>query len=174
MNKSFVLSASIIIIVSFSAGVFTEIITPSENLILSTQLPSIGNSILDCLKDDFPTVIAAIIFSLCVFSMPVVALMAIGKTFSLGFSAAYILSSSGDQAFGILLAALLPRGIFKIPAYIALVIISYGTAKFVKRNYRNQAALQKGALPYLSNFLLCFLLMAISSILEVLLLQGVL
>lgn len=106
--------------------------------------------------------------------MPVVALMAIGKTFSLGFSAAYILSSSGDQAFGILLAALLPRGIFKIPAYIALVIISYGTAKFVKRNYRNQAALQKGALPYLSNFLLCFLLMAISSILEVLLLQGVL
>lgn len=174
MNKNFILSASVIIIISFSAGVFTEIISPSEELILSAQLPSVAASIWDYIKSDLLIITASVIFSACVFSMPVVPLMAVGKTFSLGFSAAYILSSSGENALGILFAALLPRGIFKIPAYIALVIVSYQTARFVKKNYRNQTALLKGAPACLRNFLLCFSVMAVSSILEVLLLQGVL
>ncbi len=174
MNKKFIFAASVILVVSFSAGIFTEIIAPSDHLTLAAELPSLTAGIRDYLRHDSLTVAAALIFSLCVFTMPAVALMAAGKTFSLGFSAAYLLSSCGDRGFAILFAALLPRGIFKIPAYIVLVILSYETAGFIRKNYRNRAALKKDVLRYLLKFLFCFLVMAASSILEVLLLQGVL
>ncbi len=174
MNKKLILIPMIILIISFSAGIFTEIAVPAENLQLPTSLPSLGASLLEYIKSDIITVAAALIFSISVFLMPLSALIAVGKTFSLGFSAAYILSSSSEKALGILIAALVPRGIFKIPAYIALVVISLDTAAFVKKNYQNPAALKRGGMSLLLRFLFCFLLLAGSSLLEAFLLRRVL
>lgn len=173
MNKNFVLFVSLFLIVSFSAGVFTEIVVPSEKMTISTDLPGLMASLIDYIKSDIITILAAMIFSALFFLMPLVVLMVIGKTFSLGFSAAYILSSFEEKGFSVVLAALLPRGLFKVPAYIALIIVSFETAKFVRKNYQNPQAL-KSIKPHLINYLLCFLALMASSILETFLLQAVL
>ena len=104
--------------------------------------------------------------------MPLVPLLILGKTFSLGFSAAYILSSSAEQAFGIVISALVPRAVFKIPAYLAIVLTAAETASFIRSNYQNPPALAHGIKRHL--FILCFFILAASSILEACLLQGVL
>lgn len=174
MNKKFLFISSIILIICFSAGIFTAILTPSEKLNISDALPSLAVSIINYIKSDILTVLAALIFSGSVFFLPLVPLMIFAKTFSLGFSAAYILSSAGEGALGILLAALLPRAFFKIPAYIVLVILSLETASFVKHNHQSPAALKHGARSFLAGYLFCFLILAISSLLEAFLLQGVL
>ena len=72
------------------------------------------------------------------------------------------------------MAALLPRGIFKLPAYIALTLVSIDAAIFVKRHYQNPSALLHGMARHLVRFLLCFAALAASSVLEAFLLQGVL
>lgn len=174
MDKKLILIPLIILIASFSAGIFTEIAVPIESFRLPVQLPSVGASILEYIKSGVITTVAALIFSVSVFLLPLVPLMVIGKTFSLGFSAAYILSSSSEKAFGIVMAALVPRGIFKIPAYMALAMVSLEAAAFVKKNYQNPAALKHGGPAHLLRFLFCFLALAGSSVLEALLLQGVL
>lgn len=174
MNKKHVLLIALIVIFSFSAGVFTEILVPPGRFQLSTELPAAGAAVMDYLKSDALTVLAALIFSCTVVLMPAVALLALGKTFSLGFSAAYILSSGADKAFGILLAALLPRGLFKIPAYMALIFISFQTARLIKENYQQPAKLRHCLISCLRGYLLCFLALAVSSLLEAILLQGVL
>ena len=106
--------------------------------------------------------------------MPLVPLLILGKTFSLGFSAAYILSSSAEQAFGIVISALVPRAVFKIPAYLAIVLTAAETASFIRSNYQNPPALAHGIKRHLLRFILCFFILAASSILEACLLQGVL
>ncbi len=174
MNKNHVLIISLIVIISFSAGVFTEILVPSGRFQLSTDLPAAGTAILDYLKSDALTVLASLIFSCTVVLMPAVALLALGKTFSLGFSAAYILSCGADKAFGILLAALLPRGLFKIPAYMALIFLSVQTARLIRENFHQPSKLRGCLTSCLRGYLLCFLILAVSSILEAVLLQGVL
>lgn len=174
MNKKFLLLAALIVIISFSAGVFTEILVPAGRVQLSTDLPAASAAVMDYLKSDALTVLAALIFSATVVLMPAVALLALGKTFSLGFSAAYILSCGADKAFGILLAALLPRGLFKIPAYMALICLSFQTARLIRANYLQPAHLRAALIPCLRGYLLCFLTLAASSILEAFLLQGVL
>lgn len=173
MNKKFVFLASLFLIVSFSAGVFTEIVVPSDKMTISTELPGVMASLLDYIKSDAITILAAMIFSGLFFLMPLVILMVIGKTFSLGFSAAYILSSFEAKGVSVVLAALLPRALFKVPAYIALIIVSFETARFVRKNYQNPQAL-KGIKRHLINYLLCFLALIVSSILETFLLQAVL
>ena len=174
MQKKLVFIPLLILLISFSAGIFTEIAVPAGDLFLSSKLPSVGVSILDYIKNDLVTVAASMLFSCSVFLLPLVPLMVIGKAFSLGFSAAYLLSSSAEKAFGIVLCALLPRGIFKLPAYVALVIISAEAARFVKQNHHNPTALKHGTLLHLRRFLLCFLWLCASSVLEAFLLQGVL
>ena len=173
MDKKFVFLASLFLIVSFSAGVFTEIAVPSEKMMISTELPGLAASLADYIKSDIITILAAMIFSALFFLMPLVILMVIGKTFSLGFTAAYILSSLEEKGFSLVIAALLPRGLFKLPAYIALIIVSYETAKFVRKNYHTPAAL-KGIKPHLFHFLFCLAALIVSSILETFLLQIVL
>ena len=174
MQKKLIFIPLLILLISFSAGIFTEIAVPAGDLFLSSKLPPVGASILDYAKNDLITVAASLFFSCSVFLLPLVPLMIIGKAFSLGFSAAYILSSSTEKAFGIVLCALLPRGIFKIPAYVALAVISADAARFVKQNYHHPAALKHGALLHLRRFLLCFLWLCASSVLEACFLQGVL
>lgn len=175
MNKKIMLISSVVLLISFSAGIFTEITVPAESLNLSAVLPDIGVGILSNIKSDFLTVLAVFLFSASVFFLPLVPLMIIGKTFSLGFSAAFILTTSKPPAsLSFLFFALLPRGMFKIPAYIALGIIGFDTAVFIKTNFRSPSALKRGLPALLKKFLLCFLLLAISSILEILLLQAVL
>ena len=173
MNKKFVFLASLFLIISFSAGVFTEIAVPSGKTMISTELPGIASSLADYIKSDIITILAAMIFSGLVFLMPLVVLMVIGKTFSLGFTAAYLLSAFEEKGFSLVAAALLPRGLFKLPAYIALILVSYETACFVRKNYQNPAAL-KGVRPHLFNFLFCLIALIGSSILEAFLLQAVL
>ena len=90
MNKKYLLPAALIIVISFSAGIFTEILASPAHLQLSTDLPSLSAAISAYLKSDILTVLAAMIFACTVILMPAVAFLAIGKTFSLGFSAAYI------------------------------------------------------------------------------------
>lgn len=163
----------ILLVISFSAGIFTEItITPAGAV--SSLLPAMVSGILNYIKNDIVTVAAAMIFSASVLLLPFVPLMVIGKVFSLGFSSAYILSSSSEKALGIIMAALLPRGIFKLPAYIALTLISIDMAIFIRNHYQNPQALLHGAPKHLLRFLFCFLALAASSILEVFLLKGVL
>ncbi len=174
MNKKSVILIALIIIISFSAGVFTEILVPPGRFQLSTQLPDAGTAVIDYLKSDALMVLAALIFSCTVVLMPAVALLTLGKTFSLGFSAAYILSSGTDKAFGILLAALLPRGLFKIPAYMALIFFSFQAARLIRENYQQPAKLRHCLPACLRGYLLCFLALAVSSLLEAILLQGVL
>lgn len=174
MNKKYLLPAALIIVISFSAGIFTEILASPAHLQLSTDLPSLSAAISAYLKSDILTVLAAMIFACTVILMPAVAFLAMGKTFSLGFSAAYILSSGTDKAFGILLAALLPRGMFKIPAYMALILIAYETARVVKENYQQPMKLRHNLFPCIRGYLFCFITLAVSSILEAVLLQSVL
>lgn len=174
MNKKLIFFSIILLIVCFSAGIFTEIVTPLEKLSISAILPSPAIGIINYIKNDFFTVIAVMIFSGSVFFLPLVPLTLLGKTFSLGFSASYILSSAGENGLGILLTALLPRGMFKIPTYLALFILSLNTTALIKNNFRKPAVLKKGCVSMLINYLLCFLALALSSLLEVIFLQGVL
>ena len=109
MDKKFVFLASLFLIVSFSAGVFTKIAVPSEKMMISTELPGLAASLADYIKSDIITILAAMIFSALFFLMPLVILMVIGKTFSLGFTAAYILSSLEEKGFSLVIAALLPH-----------------------------------------------------------------
>lgn len=164
----------ILLLASFVAGIFTQILVPAQAQSLPIQSPSVMESILAYLKSDILTVTAALVFSVSVFLLPLVPLMIIGKTFSLGFSAAYMLSSSAEKGLGIVMAALVPRGMFKLPAYIALAFISLKTASFIRRNYQNPSVLHAGGPSYLLRFFYCFLALAASSVLEALLLQGVL
>lgn len=175
MNKKFLIFASVVLLVSFSAGIFTEITTPAENLNLAAAFPHPAAGIIANIKNDFFTVLAALLFSASVFLSPLIPLMMIGKTFSLGFSAAFILTATKPSAaLAFLFAALLPRGLFKIPAYIALGAAGFDTAVFVRRNFRSKTAMKREVTGILKKFILCFLVLAISSILEILLLQGVL
>ncbi len=174
MNEKISFIFLTLLLISFSAGIFTEItITPADASIPS-QLPAMVSGILDYIKNDIVTVCAAMIFSASVLLLPLVPLMVVGKTFSLGFSTAYILSSSSDKAFGIIMTALLPRGFFKLPAYIVLILISLDAACFIKNHYQNLPVLIHGAPQHLFRFSLCFLALVASSILEFFLLKGVL
>ena len=174
MNRKLIPAALIILTICFSAGIFTEIAVPSDSVEISTALPSVYASIFACIKSDALTVISSLIFSVSVFLMPLVPLLILGKTFSLGFSAAYILSSSAENAFGIVIAALVPRAVFKIPAYLAIVLTAAETAFFIKNNYQNPSALKHGIKRHLLRFISCFFILAVSSVLEACLLQGVL
>lgn len=174
MNRKLIPAALMVLTISFTAGIFTEIAVPSDSIHLSTELPSVYASIFAYIKNDALTVIASLIFSVSVFLMPLVPLLILGKTFSLGFSAAYILSSSAEQAFGIVISALVPRAVFKIPAYLAIVLSAAEAASFIRNNYRNPSVLKHGIMHHLLHFILCFLILAASSILEACLLQGVL
>lgn len=81
MNKNHVLIISLIVIISFSAGVFTEILVPSGRFQLSTDLPAAGTAILDYLRSDALTMLASLIFSCTVVLMPAVALLAWERPF---------------------------------------------------------------------------------------------
>ncbi len=174
MNRKLIPAALMILTISFSAGIFTEIAMPSDSVRISTDLPSVYASIFEYIKSDGLTVISSLIFSVSVFLVPLVPLLILSKTFSLGFSAAYILSSSAEKAFGIVIAALVPRALFKIPAYLAIALTAAETATFVRNNYQNPAALARGIKRHLLRFISCFFILAVSSVLEVCLLQGVL
>lgn len=174
MSKKIIPAALIILTISFSAGIFTEIAIPSDNVRISTDLPSVYASIFEYIKSDGLTVISSLIFSVSVFLMPLVPLLILGKTFSLGFSAAYILSSSAEKAFGIVITALVPRALFKIPAYLAIALTAAETAAFIRNNYQNPSALAHGIKRHLLRFISCFLILAASSVVEACLLQGVL
>ena len=80
-----------------------------------------------------------------------------GQVFTLGFSAAYLLSAH-PQGFPILCAVLLPRCLIKLPAYIALALLSLETAKTRRRQKRQ-------SLPW-QYFAICTGILMLSSLLE--------
>lgn len=174
MQKKMFVIPLMILIISFSAGIFTQIVIPIEGTSLTQNLPSVGTGIWDYLKNDVITVTAALLFSCSVFLLPLVPCIVVGKTFSLGFSAAYLLSSSTQNAFALTSCVLLPRGLFKLPVYVALAVISIETAAFVKKNYQNPSALKHGMPKFLLQFLCCLACLICSSVLEAVLFLGVL
>lgn len=174
MNRKFFFACSLLFLVCFSAGIFTEIVLPADRYSFSMELSSPAAGITEYLKDDMLTAAASVICAFSVILMPAVVLLTAGKVFSLGFSAAYMLSAAQESGTSILFAALLPRAVFKLPAYLALIVISFQTASFIRKNHQNLSALKGGLSSHLLHFLLCFIVLALSSILEVILLQAVL
>lgn len=169
MNKSVLFSISILLMISFSTGIFVEIVTP-DHAAISTELPSFWESLWQNFKNDFFTVCVAAFFSFTVYLTPCVAILILCKTFSLGFSSAFLLSSP-EHGLDILLALLLPRAMLKVPAYILLFVISIDTARQIKTN-RQKYAQRKSLLFYiLKRKALCFLALLISSLTEVVLMQ---
>ena len=55
MQKKMFIIPLMILIISFSAGIFTQIVIPIEGTSLTQDLPSVGTGILDYLKNDMIT-----------------------------------------------------------------------------------------------------------------------
>lgn len=174
MNRKKIYLMAGLLLAVFTAGIFTEILMPDQNLKFPEALPSAGVAALDYIKDDMVVTFAFILFSFSRLLFPLACLMTLGKTFSLGFSAAYLLSSAAEAGPAMVFTALLPRGMFKLPAYLMLLSLSFETACLIKTHRQSHPALLYALKPVLSRFCLCFLLMAFSSIIEVILLQIVL
>ena len=64
MQKKMFIIPLMILIISFSAGIFTQIVIPIEGTSLTQDLPSVGTGILDYLKNDkhFPSAFLRPIF----------------------------------------------------------------------------------------------------------------
>lgn len=162
MDKKILILCSLLLMVSFCTGIFMEIIVP-DHISLSPDPPGFWISLWGTLKSDIFLVMLAVFFTLTIYLTPCMFILVVGKTFALGFSSAYLLSAN-TPGLWILLSILFTRALLKLPAYMALTIHSWQTAKQLKAARRYS---KKTVKPYL----LCFLVLAVSSIIEVLLLQ---
>ena len=113
--------------VSFSSGVFARFLT-TDQVSLSAEDITFWQGLLSGCKGDFRMAVIALALSFTIYTVPVLALYVTARVFSLGFSAAYLLSAH-PQGFHILCAVLLPRCLIKIPVYVALLILAFDTAK---------------------------------------------
>ncbi len=163
----------IFIIFCISAGVFKEIAISCNHIVLNETLPPLISSLSDYIKNDFLTVFIVMLFTASVFLSPVAFFVLSTKIFSLGFTAAYLLSHMESTGKEILLSVLLPRAFFKIPAYVFLLYLGTKTAFLSKEIVKNHSRL-KSARPYLYGYIILFIILSISSLLEVFLLHIVL
>lgn len=163
MNKKFLLYLMLLLMISFSTGIFVEIATP-DTISLSTEPPGFWVSLWGNLKSDLFLLILVVFFTLTVYLMPCIIFLILCKTFSLGFSSAYLLSIE-NAGLGMVLSVIFPRALIKIPVYIALILLSWKTAResdHPRRNIRNT----------IKNYAFCLLALAVSSLIEVVLLQA--
>lgn len=172
MNKKFLCYIFIFLCLSFCTGVFVEVLS-TETLSLKPETPSFFSSLFNYFKSDIFTAALCCFFSCTVILMPCVGLIIVEKTFSLGFSAAYLISSV-DQGLPLLCLALLPRGIFKMPIYILLLLISFKTAKEIKRSKGRKSSKKQLYATIGKRYGFCAICFMVSSLIEVCLLQAIL
>ncbi len=163
----------VFIIFCFSAGIFTEIAMPCDQCVLKDVLPPLISSLSDYIKNDILTVFVVMLFSASVFLFPVALFMLSAKIFSLGFTAAYLLSHMESTGKMLLFSVLFPRALFKIPAYIFLLYLGLKTLLFVKETAHHHSKI-KSLRPYIHGYIAAFAALVISSLIEVLLLHTVL
>ena len=128
--KKYLIIISILLIISYTTGVFVEITIP-QNMNLTPEMPSFSISLWRTVKNDFSTLFLAVFFSLTGWLFPFAAMLFVAKSFALGFSSAFLFSLPNTKA-AILLSILLPRIILKLPAYILLLYMSLELAKYTK------------------------------------------
>lgn len=153
MNKKIIF---FLLMVSFSAGVFVEVIT-SDQLSFSTESVSFWHTFRAGCKSDLTVTIIALLFSLAAYTVPFTLLLILVQVFSLGFSAAYLMSAH-PQGLPILLAVLLPRCLLKLPVYIAFIMLAFDSIKLRYKQKRQRKTL----LPYT----VCLAILFFSSLLE--------
>ena len=156
MNKKIIFILSFILMVSFSAGVFVQLVT-TEQVSLSAGDVSFVQGFWSGCKSDILMAACALVLSMTIYTMPFVMFLVTGQVFSLGFSAAWLLSAH-PQGLPIICAILLPRCLLKLPAYLALVLLSIKSAKLRRRQKRQRLCWQ----PYL----ICLITLMLSSLLE--------
>ena len=127
MNKKIICILSFLLMVSFSAGVFVQLLA-NDPVSLSANDISFWHGLWSGCKSDLAITATAFILSLAVYTTPFVYLLILAQVFTLGFSAAYLLSVH-PQGLPVIFAVLLPRCMIKLPVYIALVLLSFETAK---------------------------------------------
>ncbi len=162
MNKKILFSFSLLLMVSFCTGIFVEIIAP-DNITLSPDSLGFWVSLWGNLKSDLFLVILAVFFTLTIYLMPCILVLVAGKTFALGFSSAYLLST-GDSALWALLTLISIRALIKLPSYIALTMHSWQTARQLKSSRLQTRKAIK-------TYAFCLFILCLSSLTEVLLLQ---
>ena len=156
MNKKIIFFLFFLLMVSFSAGVFVEVIT-SDQLSLSTESVSFWNTFQAGCKNDLTVTIIVLLFSLAAYTVPFTLLLILVQVFSLGFSAAYLMSVH-PQGLPILLAVLLPRCLLKLPVYVTYIVLSFNSIKLRFKQSRQRKALR----PYA----ICLAVLIFSSLLE--------
>ena len=132
MNKKYIFILSLLFMISFSTGVFAQIISP-EHVSFSSEGMSFWHVFFSGIKSDFVTLLVAIIsLAASIYLTPCIFIFMAGfmicKMFALGFSAAYLLAMV-PHGFPILCAALLPSCLLRIPAYIGLLCCSFALVK---------------------------------------------
>jgi len=162
MNKKLLFSFSLLLMVSFCTGIFVEIIAP-DHITLSSDPPGFWTSLWGNLKSDIFLIMLAIFFTLTIYLMPCILVLIAGKTFALGFSSAYLLSTE-DSTLWALLTLISIRALIKLPTYIVLTMHSWQTVRQLK-----SSRLQTRKTINLYAF--CLLALCLSSLIEVLLLQ---
>ena len=172
MNKKFLCYIFIFLCLSFCTGIFVEILS-TENLSIKPETPSFFSSLFSYFKSDIFTVALCCFFACTVILLPCVGLVIVEKTFALGFSAAYLISSL-DQGLPLLCLALLPRGILKMPIYILLLLLSFKTAKDIKRSKSRKSNKRQLYAIIGKRYGFCTICFMVSSLIEVCLLQAVL
>ena len=167
--KKYLIIISILLIISYTTGVFVEITIP-HHMNLTPEIPSFSISLWRTVKNDFSTLFLAVFFSLTGWLFPFTAMLFAAKSFALGFSSAFLFSFPDTKA-AILLSALIPRIVLKLPAYILLLYMSFELAKYtISLSSKHKA--KEGALTYISlRIALGMFLLLISSLTEAVLTQ---
>lgn len=156
MNKKIVCFLFFLLMVSFSSGVFVELITNNQ-LSLSTESVSFWHTFRAGCKSDLTVTIIVLLFSMAAYTVPFTLLLILVQVFSLGFSAAYLMSAH-PQGLPILLAVLLPRCLLKLPVYVAFIMLAFDSIKLRYKQKRQKRHLQ----PYA----ICLVVLVFSSLLE--------
>lgn len=156
MNKQIIFILSFFLMVSFSAGVFVQCLTPDQ-VSLSAEDVNFWQGLWSGCKSDILTVLLSLVFSMSFYTVPFVVILIAGQVFTLGFSAAYLLAVH-PQGLAIVIAILLPRCLIKLPAYISLVILSVTSAKSHHKQSRHNLPMQLYAI--------CTGVLMLSSLLE--------
>ena len=161
MNKKIIFVLSLLFMISFSTGIFAQIISTDQVSITQEDL-SFWNALFSSIKSDLITIVVTLLLSTSAYLLPCTLLFMTGKVFALGFSAAYLLASH-PQGFSILCAVLLPRGLIRIPAYMALLQLAFIMAK-------SKGKRKSSPSPWLG-FAFCGAVLFFASLIEVCLLQ---
>ena len=161
MNKKIIFILSLLFMISFSTGIFAQIIS-TDQVSISQETLSFWNALFSSIKSDLITIVVTLLLSTSAYLLPCALLFMVGKVFALGFSAAYLLATH-PQGFSILCAVLLPRCLIRIPSYMALLLLALSIVKS-KGKRKNTASPRLG-------FAFCCGALLFASLIEVCLYQ---